>query len=306
MTFWQGKQETLELISRVRRLELKSREAAEGALIGLHRSRHRGSSIEFSEHRAYSPGDEIRLIDWKIFAKTDRCFIKQFEDETRIQAYILLDASGSMAYPENRDKTSKFEYGAVIAAALAYLLLGQGDAVGLALIDRGRLNWMPARAGERHFPELVEMMARTEPSGESKLGPLILELKNRLSRKSLLLLVSDFFDQENEIETSLKLLRLAGNELVLFQVLTPEEIQFPFDRISWFEGLENEGRVLIDPGQLRKKYLSLLKNWQDRLKRLCLEQAADFEQFLTSQNPGKMLSAYLVHRSQTQRRRARP
>jgi len=306
MTFCQGKKEALDLISRVRSLELKSREAAEGALIGLHRSRHRGSSIEFSEHRAYSPGDEIRLIDWKIFGKTDRYFIKQFEDETRVQAYLLLDASGSMAYPEDRDKTSKFEYGSIIAAALAYLLLGQGDAVGLALINRGGFNWMPARAGERHFPELVEMMARAEPEGQTRLGPLMFELQNRISRKSLVILVSDFFDPEKEIESSLKLLRLAGNELVLFQLLAPEEMQFPFDRITWFEGLENEGRVLIDPGQLRRKYLNLLKSWQDRLQRLCQEQAADFELFLTSQNPGKMLCAYLVHRSQTQRRRARP
>jgi uncharacterized protein (DUF58 family) len=304
MTRWQRKEEALDLISRVRNLELKAREVAEGALIGLHRSRHRGSSIEFSEHKAYSPGDEIRLIDWKLFGKTDRYFIKQFEDETRIETYLLVDASGSMAYPE-AGGINKFEYSRVLAGAISYLLLGQGDAVGAALINHGEFMFAPARSGEKHFSELVEIMAKAEPAGATRLGPLILELANRIKKRSLIILISDFFDPENEIETSLKLLRHSGNELVLFQVLSKEEMEFPFDRLSWFEGLEGEGRVLIDPQQLRKKYMKLLKEWREKLERICQELAADYELFRIDESPSTLLSAYLLYRSQTQRRRAR-
>jgi len=303
MTFWQKKAEALDLISRIRNLELKAREVAEGALIGLHRSRHRGSSIEFSEHKPYSPGDEIKMIDWKLFGKTDRYFIKQFEDETRIQVYLVLDASGSMAYPEDGLSGSKFEYGRVLMGALAYLLLGQGDAAGAALINKGEFIWLPARSGERHFLELAELLAQAEPQGETRLGPLIFELITRLKKRSLIILISDFFDPENEIEAGLKMLRHHQNELVLFQVITREEMEFPFDRMSWFEGLENEGKVLIDPAQLRKKYLNTIHNWQARLERICQELSADFQLFRTDQNPSALLTAYLLYRSETRRRR---
>jgi len=303
MNRWQSQDQALDLISRVRNLELKAREVAEGALIGLHRSRHRGSSIEFSEHKAYSPGDEIRLIDWKLYGKTDRFFIKQFEDETRISAYILLDASGSMAYPE--DRLVKFEYSRVLAGALCYLLLGQGDSVGAALINRGDFKWLPARSGERHFSELAEVLARAEPEGETRLGPLISELANRVKKRSLIILISDFFDPESQVETSLKLLRHHRNELALFQVLAREEMEFPFERMSWFEGFENEGRVLIDPAQLKKKYLRTLKSWRKRLELLSQELAADYQLFCTDQAPGQLLSSYLLRRGQTRRRRGR-
>jgi len=304
MALWQRKSEALELISRVRNLEFKAREVAEGTLIGLHRSRHRGSSVEFSELKPYSSGDEIRLIDWKLFGKTDRYFIKQFEDETRIQTYLVLDASGSMDYPEPSQGLNKFEYSRVVAGALAYLLLGQGDAAGAALINKGEFNWLPARSGERHFLELVELLAKCEPAGTTRLGPLLFELAKRIKKRSLIIIISDFLDPESEIETNLKMLRHHKNELVLFQTLSPQELEFPFNDMSWFEGLEDEGKVLIEPGQLRKKYLKLLNGWQEKLKRIAAELGADYELFRIDRNPSNLLCAYLLFRSQTQRRRA--
>lgn len=306
MSLWQKKTEALELISRVQNLELKAREVAEGALIGLHRSRHRGSSVEFSEHKPYVSGDEIRLIDWKLFGKTDRYFIKQFEEETRVQTYLVLDASGSMDYPGDKKELSKFEYGRVVAGALAYLLLGQGDAAGAALINNGEFSWLPARSGERHFLELAELLSKCEPKGPTRLGPLLFELANRVKKRSLIIIVSDFLDPEPEIEANLKMLRHHGNELVLFQTLSPEELEFPFNNMSWFEGLENEGRVLIEPGQLRKRYLKMLSDWREKLRRICAELAADYELFRIDQDPSSLLCAYLLRREQTQKRRARP
>jgi len=302
MTWLRKKEEALEVISRVRELELKAREIAEGALIGLHHSRHRGSSIEFSEHKPYSPGDEIRLIDWKLFAKSDRFFIKQFEDETRIQSYLILDASGSMAYPEEGAKFSKFEYARFLTAGLAYLLLGQGDAVGLAIIRNGKLDWIPCRSGERHFMALAEFLTRAKPEGETRFGPVLFDLISRFKKKSLMVLISDFFDPEMEVEKSLKLARHRKNELAFFQVLTREEMEFPFSQLSWFEGLEGEGRILLEPAQLRRQYLKLIRAWQEKLKRIGQELLADYQLFRIDENPAQILSAYLLRRAQIARR----
>jgi len=302
MSFFQTNQDTLETISRVRELEMKAREVAEGALIGLHHSRHRGSSIEFSEHKPYTPGDEIRLIDWKLFAKSDRFFIKQFEDETRIQCYIVLDASGSMSYPDDKPGSSKFEYGKILTAGLAYLLLSQGDSVGLALIRNGELDWMPGRSGERHFTALAEFLVKAQPQGETSFEKVLFDLLSRFKKKSLIIVISDFFDPEMEVEKSLKLLRHRNHELVFFQVLAPEELEFPFKNLSWFEGLESEGRILLEPQQLRKSYLKLINGWQEKLERLGQELLADYQRFRTDEKASQILSSYLLRRSLISRR----
>ncbi len=297
MPWLRKKKEALEVISRVRELELKAREVAEGALIGLHRSRHRGSSIEFSEHKPYTVGDQISLIDWKLFAKSDRYYVKQFEDETRIQAYLVLDASGSMAYPEAGKALSKFDYGRVLTAGLAYLLLSQGDAVGLGVIKNGELDWLPSRSGERHFTALAEFLTVTKPQGETHFAPVLFDLAGRFKKRSLLILISDFFDPELEVEKSLKLVRHRGNEMAFFQLLAPEEMEFPFAQLTWFEGLEGEGKILLEPTQLKKAYLKLISGWREKLERISQELAADYQLFRTDENPAQILSAYLLRRS---------
>jgi len=315
MTWLKKNKEALEAISRVRSLELKAREVAEGVLIGLHRSRHRGSSIEFSEHKPYSPGDELRLLDWKLFAKTDRYFIKQFEDETRVQSYLVLDASGSMNYPRTgaegwnriggKALFNKFEYGRILAGALGYLLLGQGDSAGTVLLSQGRFNWLPARSGERHFLSIIEFLSGAEPEGETDLSKIFLELASRVKKKSLFILFSDFFDEENELLKSLRLTSHLGNELVLFQILAKEEVEFPFARLSWFEGLENEGKALIEPKELRARYLKLFNDFCKNLRQVSNELGADYQVFRTEDNPAQMLSSYLLKRAESKRRLVR-
>ena len=300
-----GKEQTLELLERAKELELKAREVAEGVLIGIHRSRHRGTSIEFSEHKPYAPGDEIRLIDWKLYAKTDRYFIKQFEDETRIRAYLLLDASGSMAYPPEKKLLNKFEYGQILALALSWLLLRQGDEVGAGMISQGELLWVPARSGERHFLALCQLFAQNHPLGKTQLAKNLSELASRIPARSLLVLVSDFLEPQNQLEKSIKLLRHRGAELILFQILSPEELEFPFRGLSWFEGLEAEGRILIDPHRLRKTYLKRLNRLRESLERLGAELEIDYQSISTAQDPVQILTEYLLRRAQRRWRRSR-
>jgi len=305
MFLGKGREQTLELLERAKELELKAREVAEGVLIGIHRSRHRGTSIEFSEHKPYAPGDEIRLIDWKLYAKTDRYFIKQFEDETRIRAYLLLDASGSMAYPPEKKLLNKFEYGQILALALSWLLLRQGDEVGAGMISQGELLWVPARSGERHFLALCQLFAQNHPLGKTQLAKNLSELASRIPARSLLVLVSDFLEPQNQLEKSIKLLRHRGAELILFQILSPEELEFPFRGLSWFEGLEAEGRILIDPHQLRKTYLKRLNRLRESLERLGAELEIDYQSISTAQDPVQILTEYLLRRAQRRWRRSR-
>ena len=301
--FWRGRrEEALDVISKVRGLELRAREVAEGVLIGIHRSRHRGTSIEFAEHKSYSPGDEIRLIDWRLFARTDRFFIKQFEDETRICAYLIVDASGSMAYPEGGEIT-KFEYAQLIASALGFLLLRQGDEVGAGIISKDELGFLPARSGEKHFLALIELLAKAEPEGRVELGEIIFQLSSRLKRRSLVIILSDFLDPGFKIEKSLKLIRSRGAELILFQVLDRGELTFPFSQLVWFEGFEEEGRLLLDAQKIRREYLKRLKQWQNSLKRTCQELGVDFQVFPTDTSASQALSEYLLQRSRIRWRR---
>jgi len=305
MFLGKGREQTLELLERAKELELKAREVAEGVLIGIHRSRHRGTSIEFSEHKPYAPGDEIRLIDWKLYAKTDRYFIKQFEDETRIRAYLLLDASGSMAYPPEKKLLNKFDYGQILALALSWLLLRQGDEVGAGVISQGELLWVPARSGERHFLALCQLFAQNHPLGKTQLAKNLSELASRIPARSLLVLVSDFLEPQNQLEKSIKLLRHRGAELILFQILSPEELEFPFRGLSWFEGLEAEGRILIDPHRLRKTYLKRLNRLRESLERLGAELEIDYQGISTAQDPVQILTEYLLRRAQRRWRRSR-
>jgi len=200
---------------------------------------------------------------------------------------------------------NKFEYGRVLVGALGYLLLGQGDSVGVVLINRGRFNWLPARSGERHFLSIIEFLSSFEPEGETDLSKIFLELSSRVKKKSLFILVSDFFDEEKELLKSLRLASHLGNELVLFQILAKEEVEFPFTRLSWFEGLESEGKVLIEPRELKNRYLQVFNGFCKNLSAVSNELGADYQVFLTEDNLAQMLSSYLLKRAERRRRLVR-
>jgi uncharacterized protein (DUF58 family) len=294
-----------DLVARLRMLELKAREVAEGALTGIHHSTHRGSSLEFAEHRPYSPGDEIRMIDWKLFAKSDRYYIKQFEDETNIRCLILVDGSSSMTYrgpgPASQKKgvpelLSKLEYAQVLAAAIAWLLLNQSDAVGLAVFGSGVRKYLPPRSQSSFLQPILKGLTEIVPEIGTDLSHSVHEVIELTHGRTLFIFLSDFLDEPEPMLQALKLLKHRGHEMILFQILDHDELEFPFSRLSMFEGLEEEVRLLVDPRAIREEYQRQVQLFLDKMKGECLGARIDYW-FVNTATPAQhALSGYLAHR----------
>ena len=247
-----------DALGRISKLELIARGVVEGFITGRHTSPYKGSSVEFAEHRQYVPGDDIRDLDWRVFGKSDRYYIKQYIEETNLRATILLDASGSMAYAGDHAATvddapvSKFEYGRYLAAALTYLLVNQQDAVGLVSFDTELRRYIPARSGPHHMRVLLQEMADNEPGGETALAPILHEIAERIHRRSLVIIISDLFDDEEQLIEALHHFRYRKHEVVLLHVMADEELTFPFDRWSDFRNLEDQANhEELDPRAVR-------------------------------------------------------
>ncbi len=235
------------------RLALVARQTVEGFLTGAHKSPYKGFSVEFAEHRQYYPGDEIRHIDWRVYGKTDRYYIKEYEEETNLKAHLLVDASGSMKYGDST--ASKFDHARYIAASLAYLMLHQRDAVGLTLHDTKIRAMLPPKVNSKHLLNLINILQETEPGGETSMAPLWHRAAEQISRRGLIVILSDCFDNLPELMRAIRHFRHRRHEVVLFHILAPEEIEFPFKKWTQFRDLEVEGhKRLVDPQQLRKEY----------------------------------------------------
>src|SRR5438067_659628 len=233
-----------------------AKSVVEGFLTGVHKSPYKGYSVEFAEHRQYYPGDEIRHIDWRVLGKTDRLYIKEYEEETNLKAYLLVDASGSMAY--RGKQRSKFEYAQHVAACLAYLMLHQLDAVGLVTHDTRIRQILPPRANAKHLLRVLQILETTRPGGETALAPLWHELAgHQIRRRGMVVILSDCFDNPDRLLLALKHFRHRKHEVILFHVLAPEEIEFPYRRPTQFLDLEQAPRqLLVDPARLRTDYLA--------------------------------------------------
>jgi uncharacterized protein (DUF58 family) len=299
-----------ELVARLRALELKAREVAEGALTGIHHSSQRGSSLEFSDHRPYTPGDEIKMIDWKLYAKFDRYFIKQFEDETNIRCVLLVDGSTSMAYPEQGSQTekpgrpkrmSKLEYSQVTAAALAWLLLNQSDAVGLAVFGQGIRNYLPPRAKGSYLQPILKGLAEMTPEPGTSLSISVYDLIERTHGRTLFIFLSDLLDEPDDMLKALKILKHRGHEMILFQILDPDEMQFSFSRLSVFEGMEDLTRLLVDPRAIREEYQRQVQMFLERIKGECMGAHIDYWLINTSTPAEEALSGYLAQRQARKR-----
>ena len=281
----------------VSRLELVARHAVEGFLAGRHPSPYHGASVEYAEHRPYTLGDEIRNIDWKVLAKTDKTYIKLFEDQTNVRATILLDCSGSMSTGESEgDKLTKYQYGCRIAAALSYLLLGQNDAVGLAIYDRGVRTYLPARGTGSHFRLMLNHMAQARPGGESDLTAVLADLAPRLKRRGLIILISDLLDEPQRFAKGLGRLVFDRHDVLCFQVLDEAELTFPFDGPVRFRDPETGAQTVANPRHARKLYLDQLHQYLDTCRRVCLERNISYEQVSTKTPYDRMLSACLEKR----------
>ena len=281
-------------------LQLLARQIVEGYYSGLHRSPHKGFSVEFKEHRAYTPGDDIRTIDWKLFGKTDRYFIREYEEETNLRCTVLVDGSGSMGYRGSRSDLSKHDFAVQVAASLAYLLIGQQDAVGLATFDTDVRRYIPPRSQSKHLKVLLEELAGSRPGGETELADTLRKVAGKISRRGLVVVLSDLFGDAEATLRSLARFRHANHEVVLFQVFDPDELDFPFDRWTQFDSLEKaDHRHLVDPTQMRQQYLARLDAFRTQLVAGCSRQRISLVPLRTDRSPADALAAYLAMRRRT-------
>lgn len=284
-----------KILAKIARLEIKARLIVEGFISGMHRSPYHGFSVEFAEHREYVPGDDIRHIDWKVFGRSDRFYIKQYEEETNLSSYILMDASESMQY--GSDGVSKYQYGSYIAAALAYLLMNQQDAVGLGVFDEDIRTFLPASASQTHFLNLIGELDRQESAQKTDLGSILSNFADRVKKKGLIVIISDMFDSFERIRRGLKYIRHKNHEIMLFHVLDEDEVTFPFQRMTLFEGLEDYPELLADPPALRQAYLEEMESFQAELRRTCRNNRIDYVRIHTGEKLDVALTSYIASRA---------
>lgn len=287
-----------QTLARINRLELRARNVVDGVIAGMHKSPHRGSSVEFAQHRDYVQGDEIRHIDWKVYGRTDRYQIKQFEEETNLKATIVLDTSTSMDYKGVASPLSKREYGSIVAAAIGSLLLRQRDAVGLALFDEGVRQYIPPSSTSMHFRLILDTLELKESKPKTGLGSTFHDLAERIRRRGLLIIISDLFNDPDEILRGLQHFYHRRHEAVVFHILDRDELTFPFKETTLFEGMEGEPSITAEPNALRKEYLRAFETYLERLKRGCRELDMDYQQMPTDMPLDEALSRYLASRMQ--------
>jgi uncharacterized protein (DUF58 family) len=289
-------------LARFGKLEVVAKLLVEGYIIGQHKSPFKGASVEFVEHREYYPGDEIRHIDWRAYAKTGRYYIKEFEDETNLRCYLFFDCSGSMDYGQST--LSKFDYGRQLAAALGYLLLSQRDSVGLVAFDTKVRDRFEPASSPRSFQQLTSMLENCKPGGETSLGEVIESVISTIKRRSLIILISDCFDNIEKLNSALQQFRHARHEVIVLQVVTPEEEEFPFRNPTQFRNLERSGhRVLVDPHRLRQIYVEQYNKFNADLTKHCGGLGVDLAKMTTADTYELALGAYLDARTRRKAKR---
>ncbi len=284
-----------KVLAGISNLYLRARWVVEGMMSGVHRSRSKGFSVEFEEHREYSPGDEIRRIDWKALGKTDRYFIKEYEDETNLRAYLLVDTSGSMDYAS--DGITKFDYGCTLAASLAYLILRQQDAAGVVTFSDHIESFIPPKAKRDYLLQILHALENRGPAGETNVGKILEEIAGQIKRRGLVVLVSDLLDEPEQILKGLRLFRFKGNDVIVFHLLDPAELSLPFDGNILFEDLEELNlKVVADPRAIRKTYQEVVEEFTNRMRQECHDNVIDYQLISTSTPLDQALASYLSWR----------
>ena len=287
-----------DTLAKLQGLELRARHIVEGYVSGVHRSPYQGYSIEFAEHREYVAGDDLRYVDWKVFGKTDKIYLKQYEEETNLISYLLLDTSESMQYQGPNSPLSKLDYAKCIAATLAHLILRQQDSAGLITFDNKINTMVRASANPSHLKQLLHVMETTPAAKKTSTGPIFHDLAERLKKRGVILVLSDFFDDVKTLLAGLKHFRHRRHEVLLFQILDPAELDFPFQQTTLFKGLEQLPDVLTDPRALRKAYLTEMERFLRELRMGCRAVGADYTLVRTDQPIDVALSTFLAPRMQ--------
>ena len=291
------------VLDKVARLELRARLVVEGFVTGMHKSPYRGFSVEFAQHREYVPGDDLRHLDWKIYGKSDRYVIKQYEEETNLRAHLFLDQSESMNYGSD-GTLSKFDYSATACASLAYMIQQQADAVGLTLFDEAVAKQVP-RSNTRQSlgPLLARLEGAKTREQKTKIGTVLHELAGQLKQRGMVMIFSDLFDEPKEVIQGLREIRSRGHDVIVFHVMDHDELEFPFERMTMFEGMEQLPELLCDPKSLRDAYLAEVHGFAEEIRKGCLAQRIDYVRVDTTNPLDVVLTSYLSARSARSKRK---
>ena len=290
------------VIGRVKGLSLRSLRLVESLMVGMHKSRLRGISTEFAQHRPYVQGDDTRRLDWKVFARTDRLYLKEYEAETSMPVRFLLDTSHSMFFASDEAAMTKFEYAATIVATLAYLLMQQKDAFGLVLFDEAVRAVLPARSSGTHFRTVVDALEKAAGSGKTDISNALRTLAPQLRQRGLVVVVSDFVDETDDLGMGLGQMSFLGQDVILFHVEDPVEREFPFAGRTVFVGPEEEGKLLCEPRDLRRAYLAERRRHLDAIAELCLRFGYPLEDMPTDAPLDVALAGFLALRQERRRR----
>jgi len=283
-----------DVVSRAQALGLKARLVVEGLRVGDHKSPYRGFSVEFVQHREYVPGDDIRHIDWKGYGRSERYTIKQYEQETNFIAHILLDSSKSMLYGEGA--ANKMEYAKVLTAVLTYLIIHQRDMVSLGVFDQGWRQRLPASSQMGHIQTILHTLESLEPREKTSIAPLLHDLAQQVRRRGLVFVISDCFDDVEPLLDGLRHLRFQGHEVTVFHVMHPDELDFPFNGMIKFDGMEDRIELLTRPQLIRSSYMRAVKKFVDELQTGCEKNRCDYVQLNTGRPLAELLTEYLARR----------
>ena len=286
-----------KILGRIDNLELLARTVVEGFISGLHRSPYLGRSVDFAEHRAYMPGDDIRRIDWRLFARADRFYVKEFEADTNTSFTLILDLSRSMTFGSRG--ITKLDYARYLAACLAYFSHKQRDRVGLVTFDEEIVDFVPPSA--KHLEAVLHKIDRMKPGRRGALGPPLAKVAEAIRRRGIMVLISDFYEEPEAVLDAVKVLRYKGNDLIVFHVLDPAEIEFPFDEAANYQDLETEEAIPVIPEYLREQYRKLVAEHIDRLSRWLGDNRIDYALFDTSTPLDYALFSYLSNRQRLSR-----
>ncbi len=297
-----------DVLNKIAHLEFRARQVVEGFMTGGHKSPYRGSAVEFSQHRAYVPGDDTKHIDWKVWSKTDRFYVKEYEEETNVGCTIVLDCSKSMAYGSeggggigdgNGVGVSKYDYGATLGACLGYMLSIRQDAVGLTLFDDEVREMVPLSSHGGHVRRMIEVMCGTECGGQTDIGGVLREVAGRVRRRGLVVVVSDLFGDVEELRAGLTLLSSRKHEVIVFHVMHEDEVRFRFSQNTLFRGLESVEEVRTEPRALRKRYLAAKDEFVGVVRKVCGDLGIDYVGLSTADGLDVALSRYLVFRERS-------
>jgi len=292
-----------KILDKIKRLDVRARQVVDGYITGMHKSPYHGFAVEFASHREYVPGDEIKHVDWKVWSKTDRFYIKEYEEETNLKCTLILDCSKSMNYGEDGKTISgglgKFNYAATIAASLSVLLQKQQDQVGLVMFDTGIRRSLPASSHPGHLKLLLHELDQAEPDNQTDVGDTFHMLAEQVGKRGLVVIISDFFVDPATLTESLKHFRHRKHDVALFQVMHEDEISFPFQDNTLFKGLEVQQELLTEPRSLRKSYLDAVERHRSAIRKICSVTGIDYVPMSTTTPLDAALSGYLAFRQKS-------